>query len=241
MSYKKYLFSTLIAVSCLIFMTPGHMRLYSYTNNRIKEETITSSLKPITPEICADLNADGFKDCLVQKRKGIQLQSISDDPELKTVLWESPTSWHIPAAAITDLNHDQQLEITLLVWRPYRMLPIDQYLPVKQTSTNFINSDGQSCQFILIGLKNGEFQELWAGSALAQPVQSFSVVDLNQDGVQELITLDGRYENNRMPAQTLSIWNWNGFGFNLSAQVIGQFRLQKIVQTEDQRTIATFR
>ncbi len=77
-----------------------------------------------------------------------------------------------------------------------------------------------SSHIILIGWKKDHWGELWAGSALARPVRSFFAVDLNNDGIQELITREGRYQDtDPSHASTLAVWRWNGFGFDLVSRV----------------------
>ena len=45
------------------------------------------------------------------------------------IAWQSPSEWQIVQAAIADLNHDGQPEVVLLLWRPFRTWPVDQWLP----------------------------------------------------------------------------------------------------------------
>jgi len=177
------------------------------------------------------MNQDGQNECLVTGPSGVELITKQSNNTASTILWQNPPDWHIQQAAITDLNHDGILEAALLVWRPFRPLPIDSYLPVQHSHTEFQTAEGQSCQMILLGWNKGEFKEIWAGSALAEPLQAFAAVDLDGDGFEELVTLDGRYENIKQPAQTLSVWTWNGFGFSLLAQEAGSYQTLSVVNT----------
>jgi hypothetical protein len=134
--------------------------------------------------------------------------------------WSSPAGWTVQQADWTDLNHDGNPEITLLVKRPFAPWPVDRVLP----HGGFINShqdvDGFSSHIILIGWKGDHWGELWAGSALARPVRSFKACDVNNDSRQELMVLEGNYaDRDPSTASSLAIWEWNSFGFYLVSRL----------------------
>ena len=240
MSNKKSVPVLLITLLCLMFTSPVSISIFQYNNHELIRKAITQNYDPVAYPSHADLNLDGKADYLQLDSSQVQLLSEQPGHTTPTILWQSPADWSIPQAAITDLNRDGMPEITLLVWRPFRPLPIDSFLPVAQSHTEFQNKDGQSCQIILIGWKDNRFRELWAGSALAEPVTSFSAVDLDGDGLQELITLDSRYkDNHKQPARSLSIWQWNSFGFSLQTRESGSFNTLVVLSTADGNTIVT--
>jgi hypothetical protein len=140
--------------------------------------------------------------------------------------WQSPAGWIVQQAEWTDLNHDNQPELTLLAKRPFEPWPVDRVLPYGGRIKNHQDAGGNSSHIILITWKKDHWGELWAGSALARPVRSFEAVDMNQDGRQELVVLEGSYEDSDPSnASSLAIWQWNGFGFNLVS------RLERPVRT----------
>ncbi len=153
-------------------------------------------------------------------------------------VWQSPAGWTVVQAGITDLNHDGIPEATLLVWRPFRPWPVDQWLPYGGRIAGFHDAEGNSCQIILIGWRGSGYGELWAGSALAEPVRSFAVADLNGDKFQELVTLEGSYADPRSaPARALKVWEWNGFGFTVVSSMEGTFYKMALVQARDGRNL----
>ncbi|NMB53442.1 MAG: hypothetical protein GYA15_01970 [Leptolinea sp.] len=130
--------------------------------------------------------------------------------------WQNPAVWNVQQAQWTDLNHDGQSEVTLLVRRPFAPWPVDKLLPFGGRIQSYQDAAGQSSHIILIGWKKDHWGELWAGSALARPVRSFEAVDLDQDGDQELLVREGDYQDtDTSSASTLALWKWNGFGFDL--------------------------
>ena len=238
MSNKRPVFGLIISLLCLIFVSPVSLSVFQYNNNELEEKAITQKHDAMTLTSFADLDLDGEADTLQLSSSQVQLLSERSNLNEPIVLWQSPPDWHIAQAAITDLNRDGKSEMTLLVWRPFRPLPIDSFLPVAQSHTEFQSNDGQSCQIILIGWKNDQFRELWAGSALAEPVVSFAAVDLDGDSLQELITLDGRYnDSRRQPAHSLSVWQWNSFGFSLQDREAGPFNVFIVLSANDGKAI----
>jgi hypothetical protein len=134
--------------------------------------------------------------------------------------WSSPAGWTVQQADWTDLNHDGQSEVTLLVKRPFAPWPVDRVLPYGGFINSHQDADGFSSHIILIGWKGDHWGELWAGSALARPVRSFQTCDVNNDGRQELMVLEGDYtDRDQSTATSLAIWEWNSFGFDLVSRL----------------------
>lgn len=130
-------------------------------------------------------------------------------------VWISPAGWTVTEALAADLNHDGQQEMALVVWRAFKAWPIDAYIPFPGRIDGFHNLKGRSCHLILIGDRQGEFDELWAGSAQADPIHQIAVSDLDGDGRQALIALEGRYDDPIHAGAAVTVWEWNGFGFSL--------------------------
>ncbi len=155
------------------------------------------------------------------------------------VVWTSPGTWQVVQAAITDLDHDGRPEAALLVWRPFMPWPVDRWLPYGGRISGFHDAHGFSCHLILIGRTPKGYQEVWAGSALAEPIYQFTAADLNGNGNQELITLEGQYSDAwRQPekhagapaAGNLKVWEWNGFGFSVVYHLAGRFTDLAVIQ-----------
>jgi hypothetical protein len=141
-------------------------------------------------------------------------------------------------AAFSDLNQDGSVEAVLLVWRPFKPWPVDQWLPSGGRIADFHNTQGGSCHIILIGWHRDDFTERWAGSALVEPVRSFALADMNQDGFDDLVTLESTYEAEaNSPADALKIWEWNGFGFSLVSERKGYFNDLKVLLSSDRHPI----
>ena len=127
----------------------------------------------------------------------------------------SPAGWHVTAAEVSDVTGDDVAECVLLVWRPWRDWPIQRWLPTASPLTGFHDVGGDSCHLILLDPADG--REIWAGSALPAPLVALAVGDVDADGRNEVVTLEGSYDTGRAgPASHVDVWDWNGFGFTLA-------------------------
>ena len=185
---------------------------------KIRSQLASQKSQIIQPLSTDDLDGDGALEAIILTK--YRMDIIKDGQSV----WQSPVEWQVIQADITDLNHDQKPEVILLLWRPFKPWPIDSILVHPGRIQTFQNKDGQSCHIILVGWKKGYYREIWAGSALAEPLRSFITVDLTSDGFQELIALESIYaDKDTSPARALTAWEWNGFGFSLLARVEGNF------------------
>jgi hypothetical protein len=216
----------------LLQTSPIPLRAWTLSPAGLIPSSFSSGTVPVDPVTQADFNGDGITESLSVTDGNATIISGG------RIVWQSPQAWTVIQAEITDLNHDNIPEATLLVWRPFRPWPVDRWLPYGGRIADFHDADGNSCHIILIGWRGHEYGELWAGSALAEPIKSFSAVDLNGDGLQELVTLEGTYAASRSaPARALKVWEWNGFGFNVVSEIKGKFDKMSLVRADAGRIL----
>jgi hypothetical protein len=218
----------LLVLLAIFSFSPAPIHAWELVGESLQTARFSSEEASIAPPRQADFDGDGKMETL-ELRDG--QASIVTNGQLR---WQSPAGWEIRQAGLGDLNHDGAIEAVLLVWRPFRPWPVDEWLPNGGRIANFHNASGESCQIIMIGWSRGSFRERWAGSALAEPVSAFSLVDLNQDRKEELVTLDTTYAAGKDdPADMLKVWEWNGFGFSLVSSVQGAFSEIQAVRADD--------
>jgi hypothetical protein len=174
-------------------------------------------------------------DCMEMHDGEVTIHRCSD--ETQSTDWSSPADWQVKEVVSGDLNRDGVEEFGLLVWRPFKPWPIDKFLPTAGRIADFHNSQGLSCHFILIGWDGEQYRELWAGSALADPISQLQVADIDQDGYGELIEIEGKYDS--AENGNLLIWKWQGFGFTLMDRVKGVFSQYSLIQSGNHLVVIT--
>jgi hypothetical protein len=229
---RKFIYLIVTVLGMLLLTSPVPMRALELEPAGLSAVILPAGSFSIKPVSEADFYRDGSPERLLLANGRLTILSVGQP------VWQSPPAWTVVQAGITDLNHDGMPEATLLVWRPFRPWPVDQWLPHAGRIADFHDAKGNSCQIILIGWRGNAYGELWAGSPMAEPVRSFAVTDLRGDGLQELVTLEGSYTDSRsVPASALKVWEWNGFGFTVVSTIEGTFYKMALVQARDGRNL----
>lgn len=152
--------------------------------------------------------------------------------------WSSPLEWQVSQAIWSDLNHDSNPELTLLVRRPFKPWPIDRLLPNGGRINAHQDTEGMSSHIIMIGWKKDHWGEVWAGSALARPVNQFVIADIDNDGHDELVTAESMYDYvDPSGYSSLAVWDWDGFGFELVSRVQRSFSQFSVLAAGNNRII----
>ncbi len=218
--------AALIALLALGLLSPAHLSALEWRNGSFSHTELPGSATPEPRLTGADFDGDGSLD-LLSVASGLA-RVISGE----RLFWQSPAAWEVTEGMVTDLNHDGRPELALLVWRPFAPWPIDRYVPNGGRLSGFHDEAGASCHLILIGWSDGGWREVWAGSALADPLFGIGAADVDGDGNEELVALEGRYDpRHSTRVGNLTLWRWNGFGFNLQARWSGPFSRAEVVRT----------
>jgi hypothetical protein len=233
---RKFIPLAALTLGMLVQTSPIPLRVWDLEPAGLTPAVLPTWTVPVEPVTQVDFNRDGLAEHLVLANDRLRIASADG------TVWQSPSDWTVLQAEIGDLNQDGNPEAVLLVWRPFRPWPVDQWLPHGGRIADFHDNEGNSCHIILIGWRDSQYREMWAGSALAEPVRSFAVADLDGDDLQELVTLEGSYADSRLstlvfgnsiPGRELKVWEWNGFGFSVVSVIAGTFVKLALVQAEN--------
>jgi hypothetical protein len=229
---RKSIYLAVLTLGLLLQTSPVPLHALYLGSTGLTRTALPARAASIEPPAQADFSHEGMPGRLALAKGRLTIYSGGGP------VWESPAGWTVVQAQITDLNQDGIPEAALLVWRPFRPWTVDRWLPHGGRIAGFHDNNGNSCQIILIGWRGRAYGELWAGSALAEPVKSFAVADLDGDNAQELVTLEGNYADSRSaPARALKVWEWNGFGFTVVSKVEGSFDKLALIKDNSGRVL----
>jgi hypothetical protein len=224
--------AVLVSALALCLLSPANLTALQWRRSTFAHDSIQAVSTRAVQLTSADFNGDGSLEELALANARAIIATGSQ------TLWESPAAWSVSQAIVSDLNDDGVPEATLVVWRPYASWPIDRWLPHGGRIDAFHDAAGQSCHLILVGWKNGRWREVWAGSALSDPLLQIAAVDLDLDGAEELLALEGRYGIRQSVASgRLGLWKWNGFGFNLESRATGGHSQFLLAASADHRPL----
>jgi poly-gamma-glutamate synthesis protein (capsule biosynthesis protein) len=128
--------------------------------------------------------------------------------ENNQVIWQSKEEWWIDDFVLADSTNDGIKDINLSVWKA------GDYGPSKPFWVDE-NDPSVKNHFFIFDLINGEIKSVWQSSNLDAPNCKFDFSDLNHDGKNELIVIEGSYsvDNIECNGEYAAVWQWNGWGF----------------------------
>lgn len=158
----------------------------------------------------ADLNDDGHRETYSLRNGRL---TVTDQEN--HLLWQSPEEWWIDDFYFGDITNDGRQNLCLSVWKegsygPYRpfwedandsfvrnhlflyhMEATEEHAPVKPT-----------------------LKAVWQSSHLARPNYQAFIAQIDGDGLNHLVVVQGDYENPH--TGEIAFWKWNGWGFSPS-------------------------
>ncbi len=170
-------------------------------NLSINYQTKSSNLKTKIKSETGDLDADGSAENYILDQNKLTVT------ENDMIIWQSNDDWQIDDFALADSNNDGVIDLNLSVWKSGNF----------GTSKPFwIEENDPSIEnhFFVLDLRNDQIKPVWQSSSLAVPNCEFLIADVNGDGQNELIVIEGRYDRlNECEGKHLAVWKWNQWGF----------------------------
>jgi len=157
------------------------------------EHQVLDGAPVVTPTVPlqADLDANGVPEIVRWEGERVRVERDGE------TVWQSEPEWRVVDVATGDFWNDYRQEVLLAMWKDD-----DAGVP-------------RSHPFIM-GHRHGRYDLLWGGSAVAAPIRDLDLGDADGDGQNELVVLEGRYEDPvNAPACFVTVWRWNGWGFTL--------------------------
>ncbi len=171
----------------------------------------------------ADLDQDDLEETYSLNQG--QLTVIEDSQ----TLWQSPSNWWIDSFVLADADHDGSLNLNLSLWKAGNF-GSSQPFWVEENDPRVKN------HFFVLSLVDNQIKTIWGSSNLEKPNCEFSFQDLDADGQQELVVLEGDYQEDfQCQGKYLAVWKWQEWGFlNQWRSPIGNYSHLESVTFGDQ-------
>ncbi len=170
---------------------------------------------PVSPqrlfrEEQADLDDDGQGETYSLRNGCLSVTDQGDH-----LLWQSPEEWWIDDFFLGDITNDGRQNLCLSVWRegsygPYRPFWEDD-------NDSLVRNHLFLYQMEEAGehpLEKPSLKAVWQSSHLARPNYRAFIAQIDGEGENHLVVIQGDYENPE--AAEIAFWKWNGWGFSPS-------------------------
>jgi poly-gamma-glutamate synthesis protein (capsule biosynthesis protein) len=127
--------------------------------------------------------------------------------ENSKIIWQSPTDWWLDDFVLADSNNDGIADINLSLWKTGNFGTSKPFW-VEENDMSIKN------HFFIFDLINGTMKMVWGSSNLEAPNCQFKIADVDNDGKNDLVVIEGNYSPELIcKGNYLAVWQWNGWGF----------------------------
>jgi len=145
-----------------------------------------------------DLDRDGSPE-VYSLQDGIL--EVTDGSRL---IWQSQDDWWVDDFFLGDSDNNGMPELNLLVWKAGCFGP---HRPFWITEEDYSVKN----HLFIFKLVEGVMKPVWQSSNLERPNYEAGLADLDGDGTNELVVVEGDYEDPGV--REAGAWRWNGWGF----------------------------
>jgi hypothetical protein len=171
----------------------------NYLESRSKQ--YCKKIDPRKKQQSIDINNNGTKEKLYLAKNKFYIK------DQEKIIWSSNDDFKIDNFVAGDINNDDELEIVLTLWKGGKY---GQDFPfwLEENITDYGH------HIFVYAWQEDSLSLIWGSSTLDAPIKELAVRDVNQDSKNELIVLEGNYENSYSSfAEYITIWHWQEWNF----------------------------
>ena len=128
--------------------------------------------------------------------------------ENQAIIWQSPADWWVDNFILADSNNDGIIDINLSLWKSGDFGTSKPFW-VEENDMSVKN------HFFVLDFIDNSVNQVWGSSNLSQPNCEFKITDIDNDGKNDLIVLEGAYSQSpKCEGNYVAVWKWNGWGFS---------------------------
>jgi len=128
--------------------------------------------------------------------------------ENEKMIWQSPSNWWIDDFVLADSNNDGTVDVNLSLWKSGSFGKSKPFW-VKENDMSVKN------HFFILDFSGGSIKQVWGSSNLTKPNCEFKIADVDNDGRNDLIVVEGDYlQKPKCNGDYVAVWKWNGWGFS---------------------------
>jgi poly-gamma-glutamate synthesis protein (capsule biosynthesis protein) len=124
------------------------------------------------------------------------------------IIWRSSSEWWIDDFVLADSNNDGITDINLSVWKSGDYGSSKPFW-VKENDMSIKN------HFFVFDFAGGVMKPIWQSSNLDVPNCAFKITDVDDDGKNDLVVIEGDYSQKPIcTGNHVAVWKWNDWGFS---------------------------
>ena len=153
-----------------------------------------------------------------QERADLDNNSVSENYDLENgnltimenekMIWQSQSNWWIDNFILADSNNDGVVDINLSLWKSGSFGTSKPFW-VKENDMSVKN------HFFVLDFSGGAIKQVWGSSNLTEPNCEFKIADVDNDGKNDLVVVEGDYSQKpKCAGNYVAVWKWNDWGFS---------------------------